>query len=70
LAKERSPLRNPGPQQYFKTPMVKFPQGGSPKKIAEEKTPKEEGEGENKIYYLNRDKTDKRVYKPMKSYFF
>jgi hypothetical protein len=41
----------------------------SPQKNSEESAPKDE-EGSPKIYYMNRDKTDKRLYKPMKSYVF
>ena len=41
----------------------------SPKKDSEENAGKGD-DGSPKIYYMNREKTDKRIYKPMKSYVF
>jgi hypothetical protein len=60
-------LKYPGPQNYWKSPAIKENKR-SPKK---EKEASEEGEeGSPKVYYMTREKTDKRVYKPMRSYVF
>jgi hypothetical protein len=57
----------PGPQHYWKTmPYNKLQKN---KKTGEEKAP-EQVEGQPKIYLLNREKTDKRIYKPMRSHIF
>lgn len=68
LAKEQSPSKWPGPQQYFKTPAFNF--GSKSLKKGEDEATKDETEGSPKIYYMNREKTDKRLYKPMKNHVF
>jgi hypothetical protein len=69
LAKEQSPSKYPGPQQYFKTHTFDR-LNPNPKPGEENAKEKEQPEGSPKMYYQNRDRTDKRIYKPMKSYVF
>jgi hypothetical protein len=64
LAKEQSPNKYPGPQQYFKVPPIDKTNPNKPKEEMEAP------EGSPKNYYQNRDRTDKKIYKPMKSYVF
>jgi hypothetical protein len=65
--KTANPPKYPGPQQYFKTPLQKFEK--KKKKKDEEEAVAMEGE-ENKEFYSDRKKIDKRIYKPMKSHIF
>ena len=65
--RENNPRRYPGPQQYWKTlPYDKTHK----KKKKDEQPPQVDDDGKPKVYYLNREITDKRVYKPMKSHIF
>lgn len=59
----------PGPQKYWKIPSEQQLYGKRKKK----KKPLEElqvNDDGTKNYYLYRETTDKRVYKPMKSYIY
>lgn len=58
----------PGPQHYWKTPKVDFHK--KKKKDDEDEKPQEADDGETKLYYMDRKKTDRRAYKPMKKYIF
>lgn len=59
---EQNPKKHVGPQHYWKMPKQ------DPRKKPTDKFPDEEDGA--KTYYLDRKKTDKRVYKPMKGHIF
>jgi hypothetical protein len=63
--KEECPKIAPGPQHYWKTLTFKETKGG--KKKDDEV---QNDDGEKKIYLCNRRKTDKALYKPMRSHIF
>ena len=65
LNKEQFPEYSPGPDYYWK--MVDMDVNERPKQVQEEK----EIDGKTrKIYYMNRKRTDFRIYKPMRSSVF
>jgi len=64
--KEENPPIYPGPQQYWKT----LPYSKTKKKKKDEDEDKQEEDDGPKKYLLNREVTDKRVYKPMKKHVF
>lgn len=61
--KEENPKKFVGPQHYWKYPKENF------RKKKQKEIPKEDENG-NKLYFLKRETTDKRVYKPMKNHLF
>ena len=62
LREEQHPDYSPGPQHYWKNKGMDVNE--RPKELTEEK----EEHGKNiKVYYMNRKRTDFRVYKPMRS---
>jgi hypothetical protein len=60
---EQNPRKYVGPQHYWKYPKMGF-------KVKKGFRLPEEDEKGNKAYYMNREMTDKRVYKPMKKHVF
>lgn len=62
--REENPIKHVGPQHYWKMPKLK------PKQLLKMnvKLPKDDGEVKN--YYMDRKKTDKTAYKPMKKHIF
>lgn len=63
--KEQHPDYSPGPQHYWKS--KEFDTNSIPKEMSEEK----EVNGKNiKIYYMNRKRTDYRIYKPTRGSVF
>jgi hypothetical protein len=66
------PKKSPGPSSYWKSPKLKYVGAGQKSKATEiDPQPELDTEGnEIKQYLMKRDKADKKVYKPMKSYFF
>lgn len=65
--KEETPAKWPGPQQYFKTPLVSV-QKKTKKKGEEAEAAVDDGD--KKEFYTDRNKTDKKIYKPMKTHIF
>lgn len=63
LAREGKPDSSPGPDKYWQT----LPYNAKRSKKQEEEQEKEGLSQEKKIYYCRREKTDTRVYKPMRS---
>lgn len=66
LAREGKPEFSPGPDKYWTT----LPYNGKRTQKQEDEQEKEGLSQEKKIYYCRRGKTDKRVYKPMRSSVF
>ena len=66
--KKLCPPKYPGPQSYWKTDPVKFVAGKS--KPVDNMKNDEAEEGKDKVYKMDRKKTDKRQYKPMKGHIF
>jgi len=64
--KEENPSTYPGPQQYWKT----LPYNKTKKKKKDDEEEEKQEEDGPKKYLLNRELTDKRVYKPMKKHVF
>jgi hypothetical protein len=62
--KEECPKKYVGPQHYWKYPKVN--PRVKPDKV---KIPTEDDQG-NKVYMMDRRKTDKMIYKPMKKHIF
>lgn len=62
-SKEQSPIKSPGPQAYWRTPVGYLDIGKKRSKSVEEETDSLNG-------YMPRERTDKRVYKPMKKSIF
>jgi len=58
----------PGPQQYFKTPSQTFQKKKKKKDDEEEAAANEDPD--KKIFYSDRKKIDKKIYKPMKTHIF
>jgi hypothetical protein len=63
--REENPGVWPGPQHYWKTMP---PRKGKPRKKDED--PPTEDKNGNKLYLMDRKKTDKVLYKPMKRHIF
>jgi len=61
---EENPRKHVGPQHYWKYPKV-----NPRKKPNQIKIPLEDDNGQ-KLYFMDRKITDKRVYKPMKNHIF
>ena len=60
-------IRSPGPQSYWVSPKINYHN----KKANEDTDNKTSNENDDtKVYHMNREKTDKRVSKPMRSYVF
>lgn len=70
-AKEINPGdKSPGPQKYWKSPKFKFINGKSQPIEIQDTLETDQNGNEVKQYIMKREKTDKRIYKPMKSYIF
>ena len=60
-------MKYPGPQQYFKTPLQSF------EKKAKKGENEEAAAGDDEVkkdIYSDRNKIDKKIYKPMKGHIF
>jgi len=66
--REENPLKYPGPQQYFTTPLQDFKK--KKKKKDDEEEGDNQGEDPQNKNHVDRKKIDKKVYKPLKSHFF
>lgn len=60
---EQNPKKYVGPQHYWKYPKIGY-------KTKKDWRPPEEDDNGNKTYYMRREMTDKKVYKPMKKHIF
>jgi len=65
--KQNYPDLYPGPQQYWQEPRLNL---NSRKKKSDEEEEKGQTEDVKKLRYMSREKTDKRIYKPMKQHIF
>jgi len=66
--REENPLKYPGPQHYFTTPLQDF--SNKKKKKNDEEEGDNQGEEPQNKNHVDRKKIDKKVYKPLKTHFF